>query len=80
MPSGIWLAVDGTYCAGGSRTIDGMVEGERQGNSRAGLTAALPINRHHSLKLFASTGVYARTAGDYDTVGVAWQYRWGGGL
>ncbi|MBC2709819.1 MAG: hypothetical protein HGJ94_02025 [Desulfosarcina sp.] len=33
-----------------------------------------------SLKLFASTGVYARTAGDFDAVGVAWQYRWGGGL
>jgi hypothetical protein len=57
-----------------------MEESERQDNSRVGLTAALPINRHHSLKLNAATGVSARFGGDFDNVGLAWQYRWGGGL
>jgi hypothetical protein len=80
MPSGIWLAVDGTYYTGGTTTIAGVSEGERQDNSRIGLTAAFPIDRHQSLKIFAATGVYARAAGDFDSVGVAWQYRWGGGL
>jgi hypothetical protein len=80
MPSGIWLAVDGTYYSGGTTTIAGVSEGERQDNSRMGLTAAFPIDRHQSLKIFAATGVYARAAGDFDSVGVAWQYRWGGGL
>ncbi len=75
MPSGIWLAVDGTGCTGGNTTINGVVEGERQETCRAGLTTALPTNRHHSLKFFAGTGVYARTAGDFNDVGVAWQYR-----
>jgi hypothetical protein len=45
-----------------------------------GLTVALPVHRHHSLKLYASTGVATRTGSDFDAVGVAWQYRWGGGL
>ena len=28
----------------------------------------------------ASTGVSTRTGSDSDAVGIAWQYRWGGGL
>lgn len=79
-PSGIWFAVDGTYYTGGTTTIESVSQSERQDNSRIGLTAAFPIDRHQSLKIFAATGVYARTAGDFDDVGVAWQYRWGGGL
>jgi hypothetical protein len=38
------------------------------------------VNRYHSIKLYASTGVVARTGADFDLVGIAWQYRWGGGL
>jgi hypothetical protein len=41
---------------------------------------ALPVNRHNSIKLYGSTGVSTRTGSDFDVVGIAWQYRWGGGL
>jgi len=78
--SGIWLAVDGAYYTGGRTTIDGVESNDRQHNSRVGLTVSLPVNRYNSLKLYASTGVFTRTGSDFDTVGVAWQYRWGGGL
>jgi hypothetical protein len=27
-----------------------------------------------------STGVSTRTGSDFDAIGIAWQYRWGGGL
>lgn len=78
--SGIWVAVDGTYYTGGRTTIDGVEGNDLQHNSRVGLTVTLPVNRYNSLKLYASTGVSTRTGSDFDTVGVAWQYRWGGGL
>ena len=45
-----------------------------------GATLALPVNRHHSIKLYASTGLSIRTGTDYDAVGAAWQYRWGEGF
>jgi hypothetical protein len=32
------------------------------------------------LKLYAHTGVYTRTGTDFDTIGLAWQYRWGAGF
>ena len=76
---GLWAAVDTTYYAGGKTTVDGE-EGERNENVRVGLTLAIPIDRHNSVKLFGSTGAVARVGGSFDAAGIAWQYRWGGGL
>ena len=45
-----------------------------------GGTLAFPLDAHHSVKLYASNGVSARTGNSYDLYGIAWQYRWGGGL
>jgi hypothetical protein len=78
--SGIWVALNGTYFTGGRTTVDGVVGNDLQKNSRAGITVALPVNRYNSVKLYASTGVSTRTGSDFDTLGIAWQYRWGGGL
>ncbi len=77
---GIWVALDGTYYRGGRTTIDGVQGDDLQENSRIGLTLALPVNRRNSIKLFASTGATTRTGGDFDSVGIVWQYRWGAGL
>jgi hypothetical protein len=79
-PKGLWLAVDGTRYRGGRTVTDGFADQNLQSNGRMGLTIGLPINRHQSLKLYYSTGVVTRTGTDFDTVGGAWQYRWGGGF
>ena len=80
LPYGIWVGVDGTYYTGGRTTIDGVEGDDVQQNARLGVTVALPVGRHHSVKLYASTGASTRTGGDFDTLGIIWQYRWGGGL
>jgi len=51
-----------------------------QRNWRVGATLALPINARNSIKLYASNGVSARTGDNYKLAGIAWQYRWGGGI
>jgi hypothetical protein len=79
-PSGIWAALDATYYTGGRTTIDGVKGNDLQSSWRLGGTLTLPINLHNSIKLYASSGVQTRTGGDFDLVGIAWQYRWGGGL
>ena len=76
---GFWAALNTTYYTGGRTTVDGD-RGPEPGNFRVGLTAALSLSRHQSIKLYGSTGVYHRTANDFWAVGIAWQYRWGGGL
>ena len=77
---GLWLAVDGVYYTGGRTTVNGVRGDDLQENTRVGLTLALPINKYNSIKLYAGTGVMTRTGSDFDTVGIAWQTRWGGGL
>lgn len=77
---GVWAAFDFTYYGGGETTMDDVEAGERQENTRVGGTLALPVNRYNSIKIYGSTGASARLGADFDTVGVAWQTRWGRGL
>jgi hypothetical protein len=77
--SGPWLSLDGVYFTGGRTTVNGLRSDNEQTNTRAGLTLALPVDRHNSLKLYASTGISTRTGSEFSAVGVTWQYRWGEG-
>jgi len=79
-PSGIWGSLDGTYFTGGRTTLNGTLNGDLQQNWRVGGTLAFPVDRHNSIKLYASTGMASRTGNSFDLLGIAWQYRWGGGL
>lgn len=77
---GIWGSLDVTYFTGGRTTLNGTLNEDLQQNWRVGGTLALPVNVHNSVKLYASSGVSARTDNNYDLIGIAWQYRWGAGL
>jgi hypothetical protein len=77
---GQWLSLDATWFAGGRSQVDDEPRNDLQRNWRAGLILALPVGRKNSLKLSASSGLSARTGNNFDALGVAWQYRWGGGL
>jgi len=78
--NGIWVALNGAYFTGGRATVDGVEGDNLQKNTRVGVTVALPVDRNHSVKLYATTGISTRIGTDSDTIGIAWQYRWGGGL
>ena len=78
--SGIWGALDGTYFAGGRTTLDDTLNNDLQQNWRVGATLAFPVDVRNSIKIYGSSGVSARTGNDFDLLGIAWQYRWGGGL
>ena len=78
--NGVWASLDATYYAGGRTTLDGVRGDDLQQNWRVGATLALPVNARNSVKLYASSGVFARTGNNFDLLGIVWQYRWGGGL
>ena len=77
---GIWAAFGVTYYRGGRTTVDDAQKHDDLSNSRAGLTLSVPIDRHQSVKLNASTGISTRTGTNFNTASVAWQYGWGTGL
>jgi len=78
--SGKWLSVDATYFTGGRSRIDDVLNNDLQQNWRVGAILAIPVGPLNSIKFSASSGVSARTGNNFDALGVAWQYRWGGGL
>jgi len=78
--SGIWTSFDVTFFTGGRTTVNDTVSNDLQQNWRVGGTLSLPVDLRNSVKLYASSGVSARTGNNYDLLGIAWQYRWGGGL
>jgi hypothetical protein len=77
---GRWVSVDTTYYSGGRTTVNGTLNNDLQANWRTGATLAWPVDAQNSVKLYLSTGVSARTGNNFDLIGAAWQYRWGGGL
>lgn len=76
---GVWMSFDATYHTGGRTSLNGVSNRDLQENWRLGATLVLPIATRHALKLYASSGVSARTGNSYDLYGIAWQYRWGEG-
>jgi hypothetical protein len=78
--AGIWGALDANYYTGARTTTNHQFDNNLQQNWRVGATLAFPLSRQHSIKLYGNTGVYSRTGSNYDTIGIAWQYRWGEGL
>lgn len=79
-PFGIWAAANAVGYRGGRTTVDGVRGEDLQENVRVGLTVSFPVTRHSSIKLYGSTGAYARTGTNFNTGGILWQLRWGGGL
>ena len=78
--TGLWLGLDAAYFNGSQSTVDGRENDDQQEGTRFGATFALPLSRNHSIKLYAVTGYNSVRHHDFDAVGIAWQYRWGGGL
>ena len=79
-PRGMWAALDTIWYVGGRTTINNVENHDEQGNLRVGGTLAIPVTARHSIKLHASGAAITRHGTDFTVVGIAWQYRWGGGL
>lgn len=77
---GAWLAVEGGWAWGGRTHINGVPANEAQDSSRFGATLTYPLTSRASLKLTWISGIATRLGADFDTVGLLYQYRWGGGL
>jgi len=77
---GGWLALNAGYFVGGRTTVDEVLNDDEQEGARFGATLALPVTRNHSVKFYGITGYNAHREHDFQAVGIAWQYRWGGGF
>ena len=51
-----WLAVNGTWFAGGETRVDGVLNPDLQRNTRLGVTLSIPLAGRQSVKFVYSTG------------------------
>jgi hypothetical protein len=68
-----WLAVNGTWFAGGETDVDGVLNPDLQRNTRFGITYSVPLVGQQSLKFVYSTGTSTRRGADFNTFDVTWQ-------
>jgi hypothetical protein len=71
-----WVAFDATFYAGGNSTVNGVVNDDRQSNSRIGVTAVVPTGKLSSIKFAMSTGALVRVGQDFTTFSIGWQHSW----
>ena len=76
IPPGLWLALDGTWYGGGQTTVQGVLNANRQENTRIGATVAVPLGHGHWLKAAWAKGAVVRFGQNFTTVGVTYQYVW----
>jgi hypothetical protein len=72
----LWGSLDATYFEGGRTSVDGALKDDRQESLRWGANVSFAVNRGHSIKIYFSSGATSRIGADFDTLGMAWQYRW----
>ncbi len=64
------------YYTGGRSTVAGVRKGDRQENSRCGLTLSVPLSQQVAVKMSWSKGLVTSVGGDFTMLGAMLQYRW----
>jgi hypothetical protein len=75
---GFWLGVGAAYGRGGTTFVNGVVRNTLQSTYRIGATFAYALTPQHGLSVAVTTSVRSRAGADFDSLGVAYQYMWGG--
>jgi hypothetical protein len=78
--SRLWAAFDANFYTGGRTSIDGVPRADLQRNSRIGGTISIPLTKRQSLKFTGSSGAVTNIGADFVSIGVSYQYLWGGGF
>jgi hypothetical protein len=75
----LWISLDGNYWYGGKIYRNATESpGTLESNSRIGVTASVPLQKHQSLKFSYSYGAIVRVGGNYNNISAGWQYSWFG--
>ncbi len=76
----LWAALDANFYTGGRTSIAGIPSNDLQRNSRIGGTISVPLTNRQSLKFSGSRGAITNIGANFVSIGVSYQYLWGGGL
>ncbi len=72
----VWAAVDANFWRGGQTTVNGAANDDEQNNSRVGATVSIRLSPRQSLRIAASIGAITRIGGDFNSIGVSYNFSW----
>jgi hypothetical protein len=72
----LWLSWSYGVATGGETMVEGKFRNDLQKNDRLGATLSLPTGRATSVKIAFISGLATRLGGDFDSIGVTYQYTW----
>jgi hypothetical protein len=76
----IWAAFDAGLLGGGRTSVGGLDHADYRRESRLGGTLSILVTRHQSIKFYGSATAATGIGASYLSIGMGYQYRWGGGL
>jgi len=76
---GFWWGFGLGYGQGGTTRVEGVVRQTQQQNWRFAAFLSYPLAANQGLVVSLLSGVTRRVGADFDAIGVAYQYSWGGG-
>jgi hypothetical protein len=76
----LWVGFDANFYSGGQGTVNGVLNNDRQKNSRIGGTISVPVTCRQSMKFAYAVGAYTTIGGAFRTFSFGYQYLWGAGL
>jgi hypothetical protein len=76
----VWASFNANLYTGGRTSVAGVDRADYLHNSRMGGTLAIRVTRHQSIKFNSSNGVVTNISAAFVSIGVAYQYMWGGGM
>jgi hypothetical protein len=78
--SRVWASFNANLYTGGRTSVAGVDHADYLLDSRMGGTLAIRVTHHQSIKFNGSNGVVGHIGANFVTIGVAYQYMWGGGM
>jgi hypothetical protein len=78
--SRVWASFNANLYTGGRTSVAGVDHADYLHNSRMGGTLSIRVTRHQSIKFNGSNGVVTNIGAAFVSIGVAYQYMWGGGM
>lgn len=72
----VWAAFDANFWRGGQTTVDGVTNDDEQSNSRVGATVSIRLSPRQSVRIAASMGAITRIGGDFNSIGVSYNFSW----
>jgi len=71
-----WISFGAGYGLGGQTYINDEERDSRISTIRVGLTFAVPIGKHHTIRLNGLSGIRLEQGSDFDAIAISYQYRW----